>query len=176
MHAEEKPVKDLEHLYDGKDHELNHSDNGFTAKSLVSGTSPMVFVSLPTALCLGPWSLSLCQRVSCLRPWSLSLRQRFRVFDHGLCLFANGFVSSTMVFVSSPTGFVSSTMVFVSSPTVSCLRPWSLSLRQRFYVFDHCLYLFANGRWLRPWSLFHRPWVSHASSCCYFVFFKNWGC
>jgi hypothetical protein len=87
--------------------------------------------------------------------------------DHGLCLFANVFVSPTMGFVSSPmfsclrpwslllrqcfrvsghglcffaNVFVSPTMVFASSPMFSCLRPWALPLRQCFRVFDHGRY------------------------------------
>jgi hypothetical protein len=74
------------------------------------------------------------------------------VSDHGrkgfadcFCLSANGFVSPTIVFVSSLTAgrlrqcFCLSANGFVPSPMF-------LSLRQRFHVFDHCLYLFANGR------------------------------
>ena len=108
----------------------------------------------------------------------LSLRKRFHISDHGLCLFANVFVSPTMVFASSP--------MFL------CLRPWSerlrklfLSLRKRFHVSDHGLCLFANifvsstmvfasspmFLCLRPWSLPLRQcfWVFDHGLC----FFAN---
>jgi hypothetical protein len=52
----------------------------------------MVFVSSPIFLCL--------------RPLSLPLRRCFCVSDHCLCLFADVFVSSTIVFASSPKVFV----------------------------------------------------------------------
>ena len=93
------------------------------------------------------------------------------VSDHGrkgfancFCLSANGFMSPTMVFASSPmflclrplslplhqcfcvsdhglclfaNVFVSPTMVFASSPMFLGLRPWPLPLCQCFWVFDH---------------------------------------
>jgi hypothetical protein len=80
-------------------------------------------------------------------PMFLSLRQRFYVFAHCLYLFANGFVSSTIV--------------FASSLRAGRLRPLSLSLCQRFYVSDRCLCLFANG--------FMSPTIVFVSSTMVFV-------
>jgi len=66
----------------GKDHASNPSDNNLNAKTLVSGTSTMAFVSLLT--------------FSCLRPSSLFRRQHFYGIDHALCFSANVVVSSTI--------------------------------------------------------------------------------
>jgi hypothetical protein len=49
-----------ERWFYGKDHASNPSDNNLKAKTLVSGTSTMVLVSLLTFLCLRPSSLLLC--------------------------------------------------------------------------------------------------------------------
>jgi hypothetical protein len=56
-----------------KDHGLNLADNNFNAKTLVSGMSTMVFISLLTFSCLRPWYLLLQPRSKRLRPWSLPL-------------------------------------------------------------------------------------------------------
>jgi energy-coupling factor transporter ATP-binding protein EcfA2 len=73
----------------GKDHASNPSDNNLNARTWVSGTSTMAFVSLLT--------------FSCFRPSSLFRRQHFYVFDHRLCFAANIFMSSTMLFAFLPT-------------------------------------------------------------------------
>jgi hypothetical protein len=100
------------------------------------------------------------------------------VSDHGrkgfadwFCLSANGFVSPTIVFVSSLTaGRLRQCFYLFANGIVP--SPMFLSLRQRYRDFDHCLCFFANrgptstivfissptAGCLRPLDSFHRPW------------------